>query len=117
MRSPRFLAISAAWRVGLVGPVGSSHLHGTRSGRRYQISFTRHIACAHGVVDVHSAVVRSTETMAIHSNTVAYRQRRYLSTKMKIVFTSMRVLVLCWLQRPGANRQVTSWIAASKCGV
>ena len=56
-----------------------------------------HIACENGVVDVYSDVVRTTETMAIHANTVAYRQRRCLSTKMKIVFTSMRVLVLCWL--------------------
>ena len=30
----------------------------------------------HGVVDVHSAVVRTTETMAIHSNTVAYDRPR-----------------------------------------
>ena len=65
MRSPRFLAISAAWRVGFIGPVGPFHSHGTRSGRRYQISFTRHFACEHGVMDVHSAVVRTTETMPI----------------------------------------------------
>ena len=68
MRSPRFLATSAAWRVGFIGPVGSSHTHGTRSGRRYQISFTRHFACEHGVVDVHSVAVRTTETMVIHTD-------------------------------------------------
>ena len=74
MRSPRFLATSAAWRVGFIGPVGSSQTHGTRSGRRYQISFTRNFAREHGVVDVHSAVVRTTETMVIH--TVLEHQER-----------------------------------------
>ena len=92
MRELRFLAMPAASELVFIGPVGSSHSHGTLSGRRYQISFTRHSACEHGVMDVHSVVVRTTETMAIHSNTVAYRQRRYLSTKRGSVFTSMRVL-------------------------
>ena len=102
MRSPRFLATSAAWRVGFIGPVGSSHTHGTRSGRRYQISFTRHFACEHGVVDVHSAVVRTTETMVIHTDMVTYHQRRYLSTKRGIVFVAMRAL--------------GSWAAPATCG-
>ena len=117
MRSPRFLAISAAWRVGFIGPVGSFHSHGTRSGRRYQISFTRHFACEHGVMDVHSVVVRTTETMAIHSNTVAYRQRRYLSTKRPHVVISMRGPCLQPAPATWGTTTARCRVAESNCGV
>ena len=90
MRSPRFLATSAAWHVGFIGPVGSSHTHSTRSGRRYQISFTRHFACEHGVVDVHSSVVRTTETMVIHSVGRTRREPPGKTTKRSIVFFTTR---------------------------
>ena len=52
MRTPRFPAIPAASQMVFIGPVGSSHSHARRSGRRCPISFTRHIACEHGVVVV-----------------------------------------------------------------
>ena len=93
-----------AWvSLGLSAQLGSSHTHGTRSSRRYQIiPFTRHFAwCEYGAVDVHSAVVKTTQTMAIHSNTAEYHQRRYLSTKREIEVTSMRVRVFIQLQRLG----------------
>ena len=113
----RFLAMPAASELVFIGPVGSSHSHGTRSGRRYQISFTRHSACEHGVMDVHSVVVRTTETMAIHSNTVAYRQRRYLSTKRPHVVISMRGPCLQPAPATWGTTTARCRVAESNCGV
>ena len=84
------------------GPVGSSHSHARRSGRRLNPNHNTPDACVHGVVDVHSAVVRTTKTMAIHTNMVTYHQRRYLSTKRGSVFVAMRAL--------------GSWAAPTTCG-
>ena len=104
LRELRFLAVPVASKLVFTGPVGSSHSHARRSGRRLNPNHNTPDACVHGVVDVHSAVVRTTETMAIHANTVAYRQRRCLSTKMKIVFVEMRALILGEHQRPEKER-------------
>ena len=81
MRELRFLAMPAASELVFIGPVGSSHSHGTLSGRRYQISFTRHSACEHGVMDVHSVVVRTTDAMVIHSAGSTYRERPKIQNK------------------------------------
>ena len=104
-------------RVLFIGPIGSSHLHARRSGRRLNLNQKAPVAFVYGVVRVHCVVVRTTEMIAIHSSGVTCRQRRYLSTKRKIVLTSMRALVLWQLRRPAANRQVKSRLAASDCGV
>ena len=77
----RFLAMPAASELVFIGPVGSSHSHGTLSGRRYQISFTTHSACEHGVMDVHSVVVRTTDAMVIHSAGSTYRERPKIQNK------------------------------------
>ena len=74
------------------------------SGRRLNLNHKSLVACVHGVVNVCSVVVRTTEKMVIHWECGTYHQRRYLSTKRDTVFTSMRVLVFCQLQRPGAKR-------------
>ena len=81
MRELRFLAMPAASELVFIGPVGSSHSHGTLSGRRYQISFTTHSACEHGVMDVHSVVVRTTDAMVIHSAGSTYRERPKIQNK------------------------------------
>ena len=114
---PRFLVVPVASELVFIGPVGSSHLHAPRSGRRLNLNQKAPVAFVYGVVRVHCVVVRTTEMIAIHSSGVTCCQRRYLSTKRKIVLTSMRALVLWQLRRPAENRQVKSRIAASDCGV
>ena len=104
MRTPRFPAIPVASEMVFIGPVGSSLAHRRRSGRRLNLNHNSLTACVHGVVNVCSAVVRTTETMVIHWECGTYHQRRYLSTKREIEVTSMRVLVFSQLQRPGAKR-------------
>ena len=117
MRLPRFLAISAGWRAGFVGHVGSSHSHARRSGRRYQTSFTRHIACEHGMVYVHSAVVRTTETVVIHSSGGTYLQRRSISTKRPHVVISTRGPYLQPAPATWGATTARCRVAESNCGV
>ena len=64
-------------------------------GRRLNLNHNSLTACVHGVGNVCSVVVRTTETMAIYWECGKYRQRRYLSTKRGSVFVAMRALVLC----------------------
>ena len=117
MRELRFLAMPAASELVFIGPVGSSHSHARRSGRRLNPNHNTPDACVHGVVDVHSAVVRTTETMAIHSSSLCRGENHEMMTKRKIVFATMRVLVLGQLQRPGTERTRVDRLAESKCGV
>ena len=103
---PRFLATPAASELVFIGHVGSSHSHGTLSGCRYQISFTTHSACEHGVMDVRSVVVRTTDAMVIHFQ----RVRRTVSapkykTKDEPCSSRSAPLVLGQLQRPVAERE------------
>ena len=44
-----------------IGPVGSSHSHWRRSGRRLNLNHNTPGACEHGVVDVRGVVVRTTD--------------------------------------------------------
>ena len=111
MRSPRFLATSAAWRVGFIGPVGSSH---TRPGRRYQISFTRHFACEHGVVDVHSAVVRTTGTMVIHSVGRTRREPPEKTTERSI---GLSIVLFFTTRGPLLSAPATWGRATARCRV
>ena len=117
MRELRFLAMPAASELVFIGPVGSSHSHARRSGRRLNPNHNTPDACVHGVVDVHSAVVRTTETMAIHSSSLCRGENHEMMTKRKIVFATMRVLVLGQLQRPGIERTRVDRLAESNCGV
>ena len=97
MREPRFLAIPAASELVFIGPVGSSHSHARRSGRRLNLNHKAPIARVYDVVRVRCVVVRTTEIMAIHSTSLWRGENHEMITKRKIVFTSMRALVLCWL--------------------
>ena len=75
------------------------------------------IAYVHGVVNVCSVVVRTTETMVIYWECGTYRQRRYFSTKRGSVFVAKRALgswaapATCGRKRAGCR------IAESQCGV
>ena len=104
LRELRFLAVPVSSTLLFTGPVGSSHSHARRSGRRFNPNHNTPDACVHGVVDVHSAVVRTTETMAIHSSSLCRGENHEMMTKRKIVFVAMRVLVLGQLQRPETER-------------
>ena len=55
-------------------------------------------------MDVHSVVVRTTETMAIHSSSLCRGENHEMMTKRIYVFATMRVLVLGQLQRPETER-------------
>ena len=77
-----------------------------RSGRRLNLNHNSLIACVHGVMDVHSVVVRTTETMAIHSSSLCRGERHEMMTKrMNRVRRRCASLVLGQLQRPVAERQ------------
>ena len=117
MRELRFLAVPAASKLVFTGPVGSSHSHARRSGRRLNPNHNTPDACVHGVVDVHSAVVRTTETMVIHSSSLCRGENHEMMTKRKYVFATMRVLVLGQLQRPETERTRGSKMSESQCGV
>ena len=104
LRELRFLAVPVASKLVFTGPVGSSHSHARRSGRRLNPNHNTPDACVHGVVDVHSAVVRTTETMVIHSSSLCRGENHEMMTKRIYVFATMRVLVLGQLQRPETER-------------
>ena len=95
MRELRFLAMPAASELVFIGPVGSSLAHRRRPGRRLNLNHNSLTACVHGVVNVCSVVVRTTEMMGIHWECATYRQRRYFSTKRGSVFVAKRAPVLC----------------------
>ena len=51
------------------------------SGRRLNLNHKSLVACVHGVVNVCSVVVRTTEKMVIHWECGTYHQRRYQRRK------------------------------------
>ena len=69
----------AAPELVFIGPVGSSLAHRRRPGRRLNLNHNSLTACVHGVVNVCSVVVRTTEMMGIHWECATYLQRRYFS--------------------------------------
>ena len=107
---PRFLAVPVASELVFIGPVGPSHSHAPRSGRRLNLQSTGTPGGSNGLGSWLRAVVRTTDAMVIHSAGATYRERPKIQNKCLIVFSSMRVFVFGELERPGIERtRVAGW--------
>ena len=114
---PRFLAVPVASELVFIGPVGPSHSHAPRSGRRLDLQSTGTPGGSNGLGSWLRAVVRTTDAMVIHSAGATYRERPKIQNKCLIVFSSMRVFVFGEFFRPGVERMRVLVIAVSECGV
>ena len=117
LRELRFLAVPVASKLVFTGPVGSSHSHARRSGRRLNPNHNTPDACVHGVVDVHSAVVRTTETMVIHSSSLCRGENHEMMTKRIYVFATMRGPCLQPAPATWGTTTARCRVAESNCGV